>query len=116
MKRLKVGQKSQKIELYRPVTGRSPSGAQLPNSYERRGRFWASVLQRSGTESEVGDSLQGVSVYSIIIAWRDIKADWIVVWRESVLRVISVDDSDPWKRDKAVIAELDPGIKLEDLL
>jgi len=115
MKHLRIGQKNQKVELYEPIEVKSALGAQIPDEYNKKGRYWASVMQKIASETEAGDALQSVSVYSIVTSWREVSQNWLVVWRSNILRVISVDNSDPYKRETKIIAELDTSLKLEDL-
>jgi len=111
MKRVVAGRRSQKITLYKPVIGKTPSGAVIKNQLEKVASPWASVMVKNTGEQEFGEALQGTIVYSIVIAWRDIGKDWVVSWRGQLLRVINVDDSDPQRRQKKFSAESENTIK-----
>ena len=109
MKRVDAGRKSQKITLYKPVTGKTLSGAVIHNQFEKIASPWASVMVKNTGEQESGEALQGKIVYSIVIAWRDIGQGWVLAWRGQLLRVINVDDSDPQRRQKIFTAETQNG-------
>lgn len=116
MKIVPSGRKNQKIAIYSPVTGKTPSGALLKNKFRFIAKPWASVITKQQSESEIGSSQQSKIVYSIVIGWREISPDWVIIWRGQVLRVMNIDDSDSARRQKILLASSENGVQEGDFL
>jgi head-tail adaptor len=116
MRNVAAGRKNQKISIYKPMTGKSASGAPMRDKFQLITSPWASVITKQLFEQEAGDSHQSKIAYSIVIGWRDIAPNWVLLWRKQLLKITSVDDSDPTRRQKILIATSDNGISEADFL
>ncbi len=110
MKHITAGRRNQKITLYKPVTGKTASGAPAKNKFEKISTPWASIITKQLSEKQTGDSSQSQIVYSIVIAWREVRPDWVITWRKQLLRITAIDDSDPSRRQKALLAVSENGV------
>ncbi len=116
MKYVPAGRKNQKVTLYKPIIGKSLSGAPIKNKFTRVSSPWASVVSKQQSEQEAGDSLQSKITYSIVISWREISPNWAILWRGQLLKVVNIDDSDSTRRQKIILATTENGISEADFM
>ncbi|MCV6612441.1 MAG: head-tail adaptor protein [Amphritea sp.] len=106
MKRQAIGNRNQKIVLFKPAGGQSPSGAPIKHRFIQVAAPWASVQQKSVAEDTAGDQDQYSARYEIGLAWREnLRPGWLIMWRKQLLKVIAVDDSDPRRQNMLISAE-----------
>jgi head-tail adaptor len=110
MRTVVAGKRNQKVTIYKPVAGKTESGAPIKNKFQLAGSPWVSIIPKSISDSEIGNSQQSKIAYSIATGWRDISPNWLILWRNQLLRVVSVDDSDSMRRQKILIAETENGV------
>jgi head-tail adaptor len=110
MKRLHAGKLNQRITLYKPVTGKTASGAPITNKFEKVGVMWAAVELVGIAEDNSGEKNQATGKHLITFRWRPVGKNWICIWRDQIYRVIGVDDTDPQKRQKQLTAETENAV------
>lgn len=110
MKHLHAGKLDQRITLYKPLTGKTESGAPITHKFEKVGTVWAAVELVGIAEDNSGEKDQATGKHQITMRWRDVGKNWICIWRNQIYRVIGVDDTDPQKRQKQLTAETENAV------
>lgn len=105
---MRAGNLNQRIKIYQSITSKSQSGAPI-TTLQKLCETWSSVEQLNSDQEQNDDRSQTLSTYQFTFRYRSTvkTGDWLM-WRNKLMKITSLDDSDPKRHKLLVETEINP--------
>lgn len=103
---IRAGDLRHRVDIKRQVQTKKPSGGGFDTVWETVGTVWAQVLGQNGREATIGQAMQGITVYRVVIRYRADISDADQLRYGSIdLNIRSIADPDGRRQALSIIAD-----------